>query len=85
MRVNDDFEFERDGTSWTLKQYGDRTNRETQQVTRGVIRTTYHANLSQVCDAIIDRSAGTADTLSGIVSAIERAGRECAAALGVTR
>jgi hypothetical protein len=60
IRVNDDFEFERDTYGWKLHQWSDGVNPKTKEPIRSK-STTYHPNLEQVCSAVIDRCAGLAE------------------------
>jgi len=57
IKVNPRFEFERDTYGWKLHDWSDGVNPKTREPTR-TKRTTYHPNLEQVCNAVIDREAG---------------------------
>ena len=57
IKINEDFEFERDTYGWQLHQYRDGMNKKTGEPTR-TKSTTYHASIYQICAAVIDRSAG---------------------------
>jgi len=57
IKVNDRFEFEKDTYGWKLHDWSDGVNPKTKEPTR-TKRTTYHPNVIQVCNAVIDREAG---------------------------
>jgi len=57
IKVNDRFEFQRDTYGWKLHDWSDGVNPKTKEATR-TKRTTYHPNIIQVCNAVIDRQAG---------------------------
>lgn len=57
IKINEDFEFERDEYGWRLYQWKDGINKKTGKATRNK-SVTYHANIYQICAAVIDRSAG---------------------------
>lgn len=69
IRINDDFEFERDNHCWHLHHWRDGINPKTREPTRAK-NTTYHANLEQVAMAVIDRSAGQAESMEELVEII---------------
>lgn len=58
IKVNDRFEFERDTYGWKLHDWSDGVNPKTKEPTR-TKRTAYHPNIIQVCNAVIDREAGS--------------------------
>jgi len=80
IKVNDRFEFERDTYCWKLHDWKDGKNPKTGEAIR-TKRTTYHANLAQVCRAVVDREAGLASDLASIVAVIERISKDLAIAI----
>jgi len=80
IKINDRFEFERGDQCWNLHEWKDGTNPKTKEPTRSKT-TTYHSKLEQICNAVIDRSAGDCRSVQDIVEAISVAGDDCAYAI----
>jgi hypothetical protein len=79
IKINDRFEFERQEHCWNLYEWKDGINKKDE-----VIRTkttTYHGNLMQICNEVIDRTAGDADSMQEIKDLIESARAECTSAM----
>lgn len=70
--VSERFAFERDAYCWHLHETREGRNRKTGEVTT-YTKTTYHPNLTQVAETIIDRSAGSGDSIQTIIESIENA------------
>lgn len=74
MKINDRFSTERDEWCWHLHETvmgQDEDGNPKEQV-----RTTYHANLSQVLDAVLDKQLGDADSLESVSDVISKARAE---------
>ena len=71
IKFNDRFSFERDQHCWHLHEtyMGKKKGGGKKEHTR----TTYHANLQQICEVIIDRSCGECESLDEIVSLLKNA------------
>ncbi len=67
MKINEDFEVERDAYQWILTQWRDGINPKTKEPTRSK-RQTYHATLEQVCGVIVERQCGQCESLSEIIA-----------------
>ena len=80
IRINEDFEFERYTYGWTLHWYQDGLNKKTKQRTRNSTQT-YYSTLDQLCQSVIDKSAGGAVDINGVVSAINNASAELSKAI----
>jgi hypothetical protein len=70
IKINEDFEFERDPHQWILHEWRDGVNPKTKEPTR-VEKVTYHGTLHQVCCEVIERYAGSCDSLQEVMKAIE--------------
>lgn len=68
ITINDRFKFERQEMCWALHEYKDGKDKDGNP--KQTKTTTYHSRLEHICDAIIDRSAGDADTVQGIIDEI---------------
>lgn len=69
MKVNRDWELERDYHGWQLKHYREGINPKTNKPTR-TYRSSYHSTMEQCLDYIIDMEAGAAtdaEELKGIL------------------
>ena len=80
IKINEDFEFERADQCWELHHWKDGTNPKTKEPVR-TKTTTYHATVSQVCKAVIDRDSGSADSLKSFQDIIERSTDKVCSAL----
>lgn len=80
ITINDRFEFERGDQCWNLHEWRDGVNPKTKEPTRNKT-TTYHSKLEQICNAVIDRSAGGMDSIHGVIDAIGFASADCEAAI----
>lgn len=58
IKINDDYECERDKYQWILHHWTDGRDKDGNQ--KRVCHDTYHANLTQVCNLVLDRAAGNA-------------------------
>ncbi len=67
--LNDTYAFTRDAHGWELHTY--RMGKDKQGEPKRFATTTYYANLAQVCDAIIDRCAGEAETLEELKALLQ--------------
>jgi len=87
MKIDDRFEVERDTYCWMLHDWRDGKDRDGNP--KRMKRTTYHRDLVQVSEVILDRTAGECRALSElptllkaqtdrIVQAIEKARRDVA-------
>jgi hypothetical protein len=70
IKINEDFEFERDPQQWVLHEWRDGVNPKTKEPTR-VEKITYHGTLHQVCSAVIERNSGKCESLKEVMKAIE--------------
>ena len=61
MKINDRFTAKRDQYCWHLIETYIGKNKDGDSVEKE--RVTYHANLKQVLDAVIDRGCGEAETI----------------------
>lgn len=61
IKINEDFEFERDNHGWQLHQWRDGKSKDGSPKRQK--KTTYHSNIDQVCAAFIDRSAGDCSSI----------------------
>lgn len=82
ITINERFQFERGDQCWNLHEWKDGVNPKTKEPTRSKT-TTYHSRLEHVCNAVIDRSAGTqaAESVQSIIDAIGFASADCEAAI----
>ena len=80
IKINEDFEFERADQCWELHHWRDGTNPKTKLPTR-TKTTTYHGTVLQVCRAAIDREAGVANSLQGLIEAIALSSSACESAI----
>lgn len=81
IRINEDFSVERDSHCWHLHQWRDGKNPRTGEPTRAK-RTTYHATLEQVARAVLDRSAGEAESMEELLEVLERTKYEIMEVIG---
>jgi RNA binding exosome subunit len=68
ITINSRFEFERQQYCWNLYEWKDGINKKDEVVRTKT--TTYHGNLMQICNEVIDRSAGDAESLQGIMEVV---------------
>ncbi len=68
IKINNKFEISRDKHGWQLHEWKDGLNKD-KEPTR-TKRTTYHPNLIQICDVVIDREAGCANTMEEVLKRI---------------
>ena len=61
LKINDRFETERDKYQWLLHEWTDGQDKHGNPKKQR--KTTYHASLKQVCEAVIDRQAGDCEDL----------------------
>ena len=80
IKINDRFEFERQEHCWNLYEWKDGINKKDEVVRTKT--TTSHGNLMQICNEVIDRSTGDADSLRDCLDAIEHAHNELECAIG---
>ena len=71
IKFNDRFSYEKDQHCWHLHEtyIGKKKGGGEKEHTR----TTYHANLRQICEVIIDRSCGDCESLEEIISLLKNA------------
>lgn len=67
IKINEDFEFEWDGTQWILHQWRDGINPRTKEPTRAA-KQTYYPTLIQLCSKVVELNAAAADNLLGMVA-----------------
>jgi hypothetical protein len=79
IKINDRFEFERQEHCWNLHEWKDGINKKDEAVRTKT--TTYHSTIMQICNSVIDRSAGDAESVQGIIDAIGFASADCEAAI----
>ena len=82
IKINDRFEFERQDMCWALYEWKDGINKK-DEPTR-TKSTYYYSRLDQICNAVIDISAGDSDSVYGVIDAIRKAAADCEAAIGRT-
>lgn len=82
-KVSDRWEWRNDGRQWVLREWTYGVSKKDGHTTR-THRETYHGRLSQVCAYIVDRTAGEANSVSGVIRAIERAAEEVRTALAAS-
>lgn len=68
---NERFSFERDTYGWKLHEK--REGKDKDGKPKDSTKTTYHANLNQVCGAIIDKTIGDCESLEEIKSLLSDA------------
>lgn len=73
MHYNDKYSFEKTELDWRL--YEKYTGKDIHGKAKIHTKTTYHATLRQVCNAIVDREAGSCADLTELKQMLER--REC--------
>ncbi len=61
IKFNDRFEFEQDAYQWILHEWYDGEDKDGNPKRQK--RTTYHYNLVQMCNRIIDRSTGGCESI----------------------
>jgi hypothetical protein len=83
IKINERFEFERSQHDWHLHEWKDGLNKHQEPVRRS--STTYHATVLQICKTVIDRSAGDAESVQGVIDAIGFATADCEAAIERSR
>lgn len=80
IQINDKFSFERDKYGWQLHEK--RKNRSTKEnAPEFTTYTTNHGRIDHLVTAVIDRSAGGAESLQGVADAIKQASRDLLPAL----
>lgn len=84
MKINDDWEAERDNYGWHLKHWRDSINPKTKESSR-TYRSSYHANLEQCMDYILDTEAGPVPEASAVKSAWDAVMVDLNKALGKRR
>lgn len=77
--LNRNFSFEKDTYGWQLHQWRDGVNKSNEPTRYKT--TTYHANLEQVIDAIINWSAGRCNTVDELKTLLTTAVTELTALL----
>jgi hypothetical protein len=80
IKINDRFEFERQQYCWNLYEWKDGKDKHGEP--KRTKSTTYHSKLEQICNEVIDRSAGDADSMSGLLLIVNMASAECVVAIG---
>ncbi len=80
IKINDRFEFERQEHCWNLYEWKDGINPKTKKPTRSKT-VSYHANVMQICNEVIDREAGAAESVQEIIDVIGFASSDCEAAI----
>jgi len=71
IKYNDRFEFTRDKYQWILTEWKDGVSRKTKKPIRAK-RTTYHGNIEQICNTIIDRSLDACEDLQELMDHLKR-------------
>lgn len=61
IKLNEDYEFERDQHCWNLHTWSDGKTKEGDH--KRSKKTTYHSTLRQLCNAIIEREAGKCESM----------------------
>ena len=79
MHINNRFSVRRDRYCWILSEWIDGLTRK--ELPKKSERKTFHANLKQVADAMVDRTMGEADSLQAIIPTVEKLRDEIAAML----
>lgn len=79
IKVNEDFEFEKDKFQWILHEWKDSESKEGEA--KRVKTTTYHGSLEQVCNRIVQNSAGKCESVSEIIDVIDNAKRDILTAI----
>ena len=73
IRINNRFEIDRDKYCWHLIEWRDGIGKgKNEGKPIRTSHTTYHANLTQVCNEVIERSAGNVDSLAAIPAMLEQ-------------
>lgn len=71
IKINEDFEAERDNYCWHLHQWFDSKDKDGNP--KRSKRTTYHPNLKQVLDAVLDKQAGKCESLDQLINLLANA------------
>jgi len=74
IRINEDYECQRDTYGWKLHRWRDGKDKDGNQ--KRTCRTTYHGTLVQVCEAVLDDSAGKAEHAAELADIISTAARD---------
>lgn len=80
IKINDRFEFERGDQCWNLYEWKDGINPKTKEPTRSKTNY-YYSRLEKICNAVIDKEAGEADSMAGLLLIINMASVDCVAAI----
>lgn len=78
IKINDRYELERDKYQWILTEWVDGFDKDKKP--KRSERKTYHP-LKWALNEIIDREAGRADSVEGVIEAVEKAERSIVFAL----
>lgn len=65
IAINKRFEMERDDYGWRLHEFKNGTSKQGEPITTK--QTTYFPNITQICNAVIDRSCGECDSVDVII------------------
>ena len=84
MKINENWEAVRDTYGWQLKQWRDGVNTKTGEPTRTYV-SSYHPNLEQCFNHIIDTDAGAAVDVDGYRSILHYTMKDIVKALGERR
>jgi hypothetical protein len=79
IKINERFWFERDQHCWNLYEWKDGKNKDGEPMRSKT--TTYHSRLEQICNEVIDRTAGDADGMQGVLLLINMASVDLKAAI----
>ncbi len=72
IRINNRFEIDRDRYCWHLTEWRDGIGKgKNEGKPIRTSQTTYHASLIQICDEVMDRSAGNVDSLAAIPAMLQ--------------
>lgn len=80
IKLNDRFSFERDKFNWIL--YDDTESRDKLDNIKVVTRKSYHGNLTLLCNAVIERSAGECQSMEELKTLLKEADRVLAVHVG---
>ena len=84
IKINDTYSFEREEHCWRLHETRKNTGLHpvTKQPGKGfTTTTTYHSTVMQICNAVIDKESGTADSLEALISTINNVKEELVATI----
>jgi len=79
IEINDRFSITRDKYCWHLLESYDGMTKKGVPVRKTT--TTYHPNLTAVCDKILDKSAGSCDSIECVIQEVRLAMEECVKAI----